>query len=361
MVSHESTSTLPAETRMTVLREVISQLGYQKRRASLFFSPDDSLAYHWFQAKDFRSYAGVYLHIVRDDDGRFSVYTRTNSGRSYYDCQHQNLTIKTLRQRFGGTFVTDFGVGRYFPLDFDPELPDQAGAHIAFQRFGLGLILADSYLLTRTFPGAAGQELYQWTPGLDPRLLSCHLLLPYLVSIFEDYIRSTFVALLRYSPSKEAALKGARLSAKQLAEISRGIISVEEAFAQSLSFQNVLLASENLKLVDRRIDLAGQLRKPYRKRKTSLFESLQRMVSLRHVFIHESVLDVDLDEELIWNFVDDLEVAVVRFYRHLTSLRGWHFDQAWGRPKRETRSAYASKAKVGLPPPDPSRAAPQPK
>jgi hypothetical protein len=327
-VSYESTSTLSEGTSLPAVREQVEKLGYQKSKPSPFFSPEGSLAYSWFEAKDFRSFTGVYMH-VSEQGGRISIYTRTNLGRSYYDCQHQNLTIKMLRQRFGGTFVTDFGAGHYFRPESGPEEPDQAGCHLAFQRFGRGILRADWYLTTRSFPGASQRELYRFIPDQDPRVLSCHLLLPYLVSVLEDNTRSTFVALLRYSAVKEAVLKGARLSAKQLMDISEGLLSVEEAFAQNLSFQNVLSASENLKLVDRRLDFAGQLRKPYRRRKINLLESLDDMVKRRHAFAHGPELRLDLDEKMTWKFVDDLEISVERFYRHLTSLHGWAFDKGW--------------------------------
>jgi hypothetical protein len=340
-VSHESTSTLPEGTSLPAVRELVEQLGYKRCESSPFFSPHGSLAYSWFEATKFRSFTGVYIHIS-EEDGRISIYTRTNVGRSYYDCQHQNLTLKALRQRFGGTFVTDFGTSRYFRPESGPEKPDQAGCHLAFQRFGRSILRADWYLTTRSFPGASQRELYRFIPDQDPRVLCCHLLLPYLVSIFEDYARSTFVSLLRYSAVKEAVLKGARLSARQLTEISEGLLSVEEALAQNLSFQNVLSASENLKLLDRRMDLAGQLRKPYRRRKISLFESLDDMVSRRHAFAHGSELKLDLDEKMIWKFVDDLEISIDRFYRHLTSLHDWAFDKSWGRPTGSARSANNS-------------------
>ena len=243
--------------------------------------------------------------------------------------------------------MTDFGTNRYFRPESGPETADQAGCHLAFQRFGRSLLRADWYLTTRAFPGASGRDLYRYIPDQDPRLLSCHLLLPYLVSIFEEYTRSTFVALLRYSPKKEDVLKGARLSAKHLTGISEGLLWVEEAFAQSLSFQNVLSASENLKMLDRRLDLAGQLRKPYRRRRTTLIESLQDMVNRRHMFVHESALRLDLDEKLIWRFVDDLETSIERFYRHLTSLHSWVYDKGWGRPTGKARTVNGSK----VPPP----------
>jgi hypothetical protein len=336
-MSDESWSTLPKGTPLGGVRDALDALGYLKCSVPPFFSPKVSLAYSWFDTLHYRSFVGVYLDVAENQEGVIEVYTRTNEGRSFYDCEHQNLTIRTLRRKFGGEFRTDMGIGRYFKPDRDAEKPDQAGCHLAFQRFGHGIIRAHGYLSTLAFNDEKVQVLYQVMPGQDPRVLSRHLLLTYLAAVFEEYTRSTFVALLRYLPSKEAILKGARLSGKQLADVSDGALSIDEAFAQNLHFQNALQASEHLKLLDRRLDLAGLLRRPYRTRKTTLLDGLLEMVTRRNAFVHGTDLELNLNEKLMWKYLDDLETAVVRFYRHLTSLHGWEFSQGWGRGKGSTR------------------------
>ena len=101
------------------------------------------------------------------------------------------------------------------------QLQAQAGCHLAFQRFGEGLIKADIYLTSREFP----QEHWKHTGKIEfldqmnPRLLSNNLLLPYLVSVLEDYFKSTFVVLLQYSDRKESFLRGARLSSDHFLRI----------------------------------------------------------------------------------------------------------------------------------------------
>ena len=340
-MSYESTSVLSDGTRISYVREAICQLGYKRCRPSPFFAAADDEAYAWFEEKDYRSFTGVYLHISADKAKGVSVYTRSNAGRSFHDRTHQNLTIKTLRRRFGGHFQTDFGRNRYFAADETPvETPEQAGCHLAFQRFGGNLLRADWYLTMRKFPADAYREVYRILPDRDPQLLSNHLLLPYLVSIWEEYVRSTFVALLRYSPKKESILKGSRPSGKQLSDISDGITSVEDAVADGLSFQSIQTASDNLKLLDGQLDLSGLLRRPYHRRKTSLFDSLSDMVRRRHAFVHRSQLELGLKEGVAWQFVDDLEAAVDRVHRHLTSRRGWFYDKGWGRPKGSARLKY---------------------
>jgi hypothetical protein len=72
---------------------------------------------------------------------------------------------------------------------------------------------------------------------LDPRTLANHMLVPSLVAAIEEYFKSTFIALLRYSPRKEAFLKGARLQGEQLLAISDGKATAEEQISETLPFQ----------------------------------------------------------------------------------------------------------------------------
>jgi hypothetical protein len=183
-VSYESFNTLPRTTRTDDVLEFLELLGFHRLLRPYLRLEGEIAQYYWFEEIDYHSYAGVALSVYKDQDGQLVVYTRTVESRSYYDLEQQNRTIQSLRKRFGGTFATDMGKGRYFSQDGRPPTPAQAGCHLAFQRFGEGLIKADIYLMNRDFP----QEHLKHTGKLEfldqmnPRLLSNNLLLPYLVS-----------------------------------------------------------------------------------------------------------------------------------------------------------------------------------
>jgi hypothetical protein len=169
---------------------------------------------------------------------------------------------------------------------------------------------------------------------MNPRLLSNNLLLPYLVSVLEDYFKSTFVALLQFSDRKEVFLRGARLSAEHLLKISSREFSVEAAIAETLPFQRLSAICQHFKSLEPNLDLAGALRKPYRRRKKSLLETLEEMVLRRHAFIHQGKLDTSFDDADIKRTLDDLEESVIRCYRRITDYYRWEFDQGWGRGRR---------------------------
>lgn len=111
--------------------------------------------------------------------------------------------------------------------------------------------------------------------------------------------------------------------------ISDEVSSVEAALAENLPFQSVVSSAENLKLADRRLDLAGLLRKPYHRRQISLFDSITDMIVRRRGFVHRTVLQLDLNEALTWRFVDGLETSIDRLYTQVIQINGWIYDKGW--------------------------------
>lgn len=342
-MSYCSESVLSRDARLDDIKEFIELLGY-RRLQSEFKTPGSLGQYLWFEDEDCKSYAGVGLDLSRNDDGAIVVGTRTPIARSYCDLSHQNQTIRTLRKFFGRTFTTDAGRGRYLHAEGDPPSPAEAGCNIAFQRFGGGLIRATFLLESRQFQGKQWKQRtgFHSLDSMNPRLLSNNLMLPYLVAILEDYFKSTFVAILRYSGRKESVLKSARLSSGHLAAVSSARISVEEALAETLPFQRITSICQHFKALDPKLDFEGTLRKPFRRRKETLFESLEAMTEHQHALVHNAAINTTFDDDDAHRTLDDLEHAVVRCHRRLVSYYGWEFEQGWPRGNRRRRARLAA-------------------
>lgn len=334
-MSYESINKLHLKTQIRDVVGLLELLGFRRILKPRFRSEGELAQYYWFEDVEYRSYAGVYLSLGKDSNGQLVVYTRTIVSRSYYDLMQQNHTIRTLKKYFGGTFETDIGRERYFPNEGNPPTPAQAGCHLAFQRFGQSLIKADIYLMSRNFPQEQWKNTgnFEFIDQLNPRLLSNNLLLPYIVSLIEEFFKSTFIALLKYSERKESLFKGKRLSSYHLLKISSGDFSIEEAVAENSSFQKVSTICQHFKDLEPDLDLAGVLRKPYRRRKKSLFETLEQLVLQRHAFIHKGHMETSFDDADVKRALDDLEASVIRCYRRITEYYGWEFDKDLGRPR----------------------------
>lgn len=322
-MSYESESELPADASLKAVRELVELLGY-KRAADWAKVPDCVGSYMWYDVTDYRSYVGVELSIYKAKNSPIVVTTRSRAGRSHWDLVHQNRTLRLLRDLLGASFRTDVGRNRYERPDDTPPKPVASGCYIARWKF---------------HNASAKPRIYLWQRGLDqpntkvtglefmdqmnPKLFSNNLVLPYLVAIWEEYFKASFTAMLRYSPQREAALKRAKLSHERLEMIAAGSSTVEKALAEAFSFQRPSIISSNFKLIDPKLDLAGALRKPYRRRKQSLFDSIEALVVDRNEFVHTGNMNVKFTEDVLEKTLKDFEVAVDRCYAAFGKAMGF--------------------------------------
>jgi hypothetical protein len=150
---------------------------------------------------------------------------------------------------------------------------------------------------------------------MNPRLLSNNLIVPFIVAVWEEYFRSTFTAILKYAVKREQVLKKARLSHNQLEQIAVDNKTVEQAIAECFSFQRPSIISENFRLLDTRLDLAAAMRKPFRRRKVSLFDRIEDLIEGRNAFVHVGELDLTLYDREIEKVLTDIVEAVDRCYQ----------------------------------------------
>ncbi|MNW55914.1 hypothetical protein D3C74_336050 [compost metagenome] len=149
---------------------------------------------------------------------------------------------------------------------------------------------------------------------MNPKLLSNNLLIPYLVAIWEVYLKSSFIVLLKCTDNQDRILKNARFSVNNLKDISLGKISIEEAVVEGLSFQRPKIIAANFKILDEKIDIYSVLNKPIKNRKVSLFDSIERTIELRNDFVHTGGMDISITDKKLRNIIIDFEVAVDRIY-----------------------------------------------
>jgi len=322
-MSYTSENKLPRSVTLPKVKEIIELLGYKKVRSGLKIKSHVG-SYFWLDNVDYRSWYGVELDVYKNKSG-IIVGTRSTVSRSYWDLEHQNKTIRTLRDIFGGNFQTDAGRGRYFHPDGPPPSPLQSGCYLARWRFHNAMIKARVYLQSRELGGTIARETpsgFHFMDEMNPRLLSNNLLIPYVIAIWEEYFRATFTAALIYASARESVLKKARLGHAQLEQIAANVQPVERTIAECFSFQQPRSISENFKLLDSKLDLGGAMRKPYKRRRSSLFESIESLVENRNAFVHAGEMDFDLYDKKLQNVFEDIVAAIDRCYDQL----GSHYD-----------------------------------
>lgn len=329
-MSYESESVLSKSTKIKDLVDFVDLLNYKYLGIWNTQELGKIKNYFWFDKKDYKSTYGVELSIYQKEE-TIVVTTRTNVSRSFYDLEQQNKTIRLLRKYFGGHFRTDEGKGRYLNPESGPPEPAAAGCHLAFSSFGSNLIRARQYFDARSFGDYKKKKAgIYWIDMMNPRLLSNNFILTFLVSISEDFWKSLYVALLKYSENKESILKGGKITADRLVQISNGLLAVEEGFAESISFARISMVCSHFKTLDKKYDFAALLRKPYRRRKKNLFDSLEEIIELRNTIIHEASTPIILEDDYIKDAINMLHDAIERCYLDLTNKNNWHFDKPFG-------------------------------
>jgi hypothetical protein len=314
-VSYTSTSVVAKSTKLRNLEELVALLGYKKQpRWGIKNQVGD---YFWYDESDYRSWVGVELQIYRRPSGQITIDTRSVISRSYWDLVQQNKTIQLIRELFGGHFITDEGRNRRMLPGRKPPTPLASGCYLARMRFQSGLKRAQIYLMNRKLDGPVARNNssgFYILDDMNPRLLSNNLLLPYVIAVWEDYFRSTFAAALRYTSKRESALKRARLDHADLDKVAVGAMSMEQAVAEAFSFQRPSAIGEHFRMLDPKLDVAGALRRPYRRRKTSLFDRIEQLVEDRNEFVHTGGMNLSLFDSEVKAVLSDITVAVERSY-----------------------------------------------
>ena len=89
----------------------------------------------------------------------------------------------------------------------------------------------------------AEKSMYEISGIPTPNMFNANVYSTYLCSLIEEYFRTTYIALLKYSDRKEKILN-VKFSPYDMVDISNGEKTVEEVFASTLSFQVFDYASQ---------------------------------------------------------------------------------------------------------------------
>jgi hypothetical protein len=323
-VGCDASSFLPASTRLPRLYACLRTLGYRRLKRS-GDDPSDVLAYFVHApSNDYQHYVDLYATVRREDEGVVEVHTRTTVWRSRADSDHHNTTIRTLRERFGGHFESDEGRNRYLVFSGVERTPPDAGCFLSYWQFTNNLARARAYVAYRQFPESLTPHEKLWfTYLVSPVVLSNNMLRVYLLTLFEEYVRATFVALLRYSERREQVFGAARLQASDLVAISTGATSVEQAIATSHNFQNIRSTLKRFQELDPKLDLNAALVRPFRRRTQTFLQFLEGLVAARNEFIHRGEIDYAASEEAVKAELSNVHLSVDRIYTAILKRYGW--------------------------------------
>lgn len=214
----------------------------------------------------------------------------------------------------------------------DPYMQDdEAGCYQAYSRYFDNIqkvsYAVNTWLSAKTEMNWSSRTIGK-IPDIDshnPLVITVNMAIPFIVSIIEDYFRSTYIALLKYSPRKEVIVKDCRISGEDLVLLSKGEQTVEDAIARSRSFQNIKRIGLSFKELDEHINLFGILQKPYGRRKESIHSTLEKIIDLRHRIIHKAELVFNYTPETLLHDIRIIHSGIEGFYLSLVKHYKW-FD-----------------------------------
>ena len=167
-----------------------------------------------------------------------------------------------------------------------------------------------------------------FTDHLRPCIVSPNIQLPYIIGAWENYIKNSYLSILKYVDTENKIIKPDKLSADDLEKIRTGESSVEECIVSKFSFQRPQTIINNFGQLDKKLDVNTVFDKPYKRRKIKLKTSIDNIITLRNQIVHDGFMDVKLTDKDVKRFLDEVEEAANRLYKVFAKNYGFkaNFD-----------------------------------
>lgn len=292
------------------VEEFIMMQGFQKRGEVYTCLLDDEYKY----------YSPVCIYKSTETENELIYHVRTQACASSFDVQKQNTVLRYFKKYCHAWFEGDMGKNRYFEVG-QLLKGAESGCYFAVENLYNCFSLL-SFSLSK-YPSDNEAELSMREFGFPtPNSFNATVYSTYLCALIEDYFRETYIALLKFSDRKEKILN-VKLSPYDLVEISCNHQSVEESFARTLSFQNISKIVHHFSELDKKLNLAVPLKKPFHNRKKNLFDTLDDILERRHAMVHRRELDSNYNCEMLNADIKNVKTAIQRVYMYICQCYGW--------------------------------------
>lgn len=277
--------------------------------------------------EEYKYYSGVKVWQCDEDENERIYWIRTQAFASGYDIKKQNDTIKCLRKYCRAYFESDVGKNRYFKIGRLVK-GAESGCYFAIQNLDNSFSLLYHSLYKYPEDQKGEKEMLEGMGLPTPSIFNANVYLTYLCSLIEEYFRSTYISLLKYSDKKEKILN-MKFSPYDMVDISEGRKTVEEVYARTLSFQNIGKVTSNFKQLNSKLDISKPLKEPYNKRQENLYDQINKIFERRHGMIHRMEIDVSYSTEKLKKDIKDVKVALKRVYLYICNQYKWEAEEVF--------------------------------
>ncbi len=307
---------LPAKS---AIEQIIYPLGFQPVDESI---KRPYYYYNYFEEENYESVCGVQLTVSKADPkdreiprGTRTIFSaRTAAGRCYEDIETQNNVIRKLKSVFGGSVYND-GDGRYaYVENYAPHLSAaEKRCGFVYLSFCMNIMrvvivaskLDKDYIKRKELLG----ELYKFDKGL----VTNNLIVVYLVSILETFLKDLFIAYIEMQPDLLQKIfdRSSKIDFQTLRALLEREKSLAEFEADYYTFQN--LKSANLAystyLSVNLFNIWDRRRRKIDKKFYKVRDVVEELIELRHKIAHTAYLEPDFDEAQVKKYIEAVETA----------------------------------------------------
>ena len=160
-----------------------------------------------------------------------------------------------------------------------------------------------------------------WIDSMNAKVILNNLKIPFLVGIWEKYLKSTFVVLIKCSSEREKIFKKllnkTKLLPTYLNSFSKDSETVEWLLSEWLSFQRPKAIIENYQIIDSNIDINAIFMKTASSQQESLFEKIDHIIDIRNDIVHAGIIDATITDKIIHQYILEFIEAVDCIYHYI--------------------------------------------
>lgn len=317
-MGYDSSIILPKKTKLKEVKKFLNLLKYQELDKDYFFYNDNDSEEH---------FTGVTLTIEKDKAENLELNLRTTVWTTVADTEYTNLTLSEVSQRFGGYYRTENGKNKPYKFEGIERRNSEAGCFTVFMTFKNNMVKPNvfrQHLEMELENRPLSDDLWIVNEH-HPVSIGMNISIPFLISVFEEYFRSTFIVLLKWSDNKKEILKGLRINTEDLADVSSGISSIEKIASRNISFQNISSINSAFDKISKEIKFIHLLKSKDPTKK--YFEKINKLIEFRHQIIHNNLTNPFYD---IKEFKNDLNLIFdicELFYDRLIEVNNWNKEK----------------------------------
>ena len=316
-MGYDSSITLPKKTKLKEVKKFLQLLKYKELEKNYFFYNDNDSEEH---------FTGVTLTIQKNKTENLELFLRTTIWTTVADTEYTNLTLSEVSQRFGGYYRTENGKNKPYKFQGTERRNAEAGCFTVFMTFKNNMV--KPYVISKYLEMELEKNPLTdlWIVNENhPVSIGMNISIPFLISVFEEYFRSTFIVLLKWSDNKKDILKSLKINTEDLADVSNGISSIEKIASRNISFQNISSINSAFDKISKEIKFIHLLKS--KKPKKKHFERIIKLIEFRHQIIHNNSTNPFYDIE---EFKKDLNLVYEiceLFYDRLIEINNWNKEK----------------------------------